>query len=1250
MSEKKDWTKAQESAMTTHGRTLLISAAAGSGKTATLTERIIRRISDKDHPAELSRMLIVTYTKAAATELKERISSAISEKIAEDPTNRHLQKQLMNLGAANIHTIDAFCYQLVKDNFAEMGMPASFRIADDAEIIPLSEKIMGDLIDEFYQRYAVKENDKGMFSLLENNPFADLCDSLTSSKDDSSLTGSLYELYKKLLNFKEELSRLKTQGELLAIQAWGDFLDSAHGSVIKDWMLLFCDSTIQFFEYALDTISLSPAATKSYYNGFDEELKFLKILKAKLTNGTYQEVQEHLRSYQLGKISGLTNAEPIYVALKEEKNAIAAVIRGFRDSYFSLPAAEISFQMEYLSRQCLILYEFLLAYDKRMEEEKNKRGICTFTDNRRRLLKMLMDENGNPTPLCFAYQTKFDEVYIDEYQDVDDVQDTIFKLIGGDHRFMVGDIKQSIYSFRGADPSVFAGYRSRLTPLAKGDDPKGNSIFMSDNFRCDESVIRVSNAVCSHVFSACPESIGYLPEDDLGLAKKKPHDSYVSPPAHIALIEPLSAKEKKALDREPMNCEAVYVANQIAELLRSGARKADGTRIQPGDIAILSKVTTGFGEYLTALADMGIPTGCAELEKIRATRDVLHGPDMMYLLNLLRVINNPDNDLPLSEILRGDFPAMTLDEVITLRRMGEAHGSLFSAIESFAKDDDAEPVLKKKACDFLSWLEDYRNVSTSISADGLLRLLRKDKRVMCRQTKAFTFLYENARNCRVAPFVGLYTFLNYMENMLLTSKNAPADQGENIPGGTVRLMSIHKSKGLEFPVCFVVGCGKDFLLLELKDDLLFNKETGIAMKHYNRVTQRKFNTVLRQATAQAITIQSFEDEMRALYVAMTRARERLYLTGINRKDRNFSAGDRYAALTGGCYLSWIKAGLKVHPEVKPFYNLISISEGDITPGKALTPLELAALLEDDVQDEKKKEEKTQEKAFEKAQESRYQTILAGVAAPDSMQAKVRSVPTKVPASRMSDDLLDQCVFVTTDISPREDDKPLSSESEGTLCHVETIKNVKQAVSLMHRSTDRNDFELLHKESDRPTAAEKGTVTHLFLQHCNWQNVLSMGVEEEISRLAEKGFISAHAAKILDRKQLAGFFDSSFMKRAITAVREERELKFQRLIPLRALTKDSDFADALGDRTLYVQGSIDLVCHYADGHIELCDYKTDRLTPEELADPSLLALHMKEKHGNQLLQYAAAVEEIYEQRPHKIYIFSLPLGEAIEIDI
>ncbi len=1235
MSSTREWTPSQRLAMDTKGMTLLVSAAAGSGKTATLTERIIRRITDPVNPAELSRMLIVTFTRAAAAELKQRISDAISEKIAQDPGNRHLQKQLLHLGSAHIHTIDAFCFQPVRENFAEMGMPASFRIADDAELEPLSEHIMEDLISEFFIKYAppsTQNTETGMFSLLEDNPFADLCDSLTASKDDASLTQTFKKLFKNLLNFPDELERLKNQAERLQIEAHQDFLLSEHGKHIKEWLLLFCTSKIQFFEDALATISLSSAATKAYYDGFDAELNFLKILEAELKNGTYASVQKLMQGYELGKITGLKNAEPIYVELKNKKTEFIAETRGFRDKYFCDTPEELSGQMLKLSKLCFVLYDYLTEYDKRMQEEKMRRGICDFTDNRRKLLRMLMDEDGQPTPLCLSYLENFDEVYIDEYQDVDEVQDTIFRLIGGDHRFMVGDIKQSIYGFRGADPSVFAGYRQTLTPIENGQDANGNCLFMSENFRCDEAVIRVTNAICSHIFSTCPDSIAYQPNDDLKLGKKPPYEGYVSPAVHIAV---LSEADKDAPEDtlRGVSAEAYYVANQIAELLKSGATKANGEKILPGDIAILSRGATNFGEYMTALAALGIPTGCAELETQRAAKDTLHGPDMMYLLNLMRVINNPDNDIPLSEILRCSFPGLSLEDVITIRKCGDEHGSLYGALEAYLKDPAPKPELLKKVISFVSFVNDYRRLSISLSAEGLLRVMRQDSRVICSKTKAFTYLYDSARNCRVAPFVGLYTFLNYIENKILTSKNAPADQENQVDGGTVKLMTIHKSKGLEFPVCFVVRCGQDFSSKDFQKDLLFHKSIGISTKLYDRQSERKFDTTLRRAAIIPMREQTREDEMRILYVAMTRARERLYLVGFDTKDKSFTAGDRYASMTCNNYMAWIKAGLAAHPEAAPYYHMVELSEEQILPQSPLPPLEYLP---------------TSPQEADLA--AYYRHILECRIPPSDTTTLVRSVPTQVPASRMSRHLLDECVFITSDLPFGDEDKIPVSQQDGTLCHVKTIENIKRSVQLMASGSGENEFELLLKGNARPTAAEKGTAMHLFLQYCNWQNITTWGLESEISRLVEAGFMSERVGKILDRKQLSAFFDSTFVKSAVTATHIQRELKFQRFVPLRDLTQNQALAEALGDRTLYVRGSIDLVCHYADGHIEICDYKTDRITPEEKADPSLLAIHLKEKHGAQLAEYANAIEEQYHQRPHKIYIFSLPLGEAVEIDL
>ena len=1245
---ERNWTPAQSAAMSTLGRTLLISAAAGSGKTATLTERIIRRLTDPVAPADLSRLLIVTFTRAAAAELRERISGALTEAIAKDPGNRHLQDQLIGLGGAHISTIDSFCREPVKAHFAELGLPATTRIADDAELIPLRQRVMGEIIDEFYIKYADGERDNTAFSLLWRNPFADLCDSLTPSKNDADLIPTLLDLYDRLLSFPDELERLKTEAELLSRQADGDFFASAHGSIIQDWLRLFCASAISQLEEALVDIHGDTAAAKAYSSAFTSDLTFCRRLA---DVGSYTEAYALMETYKNERLGSLRGADPIFIAHKEARTAIVDDIKAFRKTYFADQPAVVADQMRRTSVMCRVLYDLLTEYDRRILAEKKNRGICDFTDNRRYLLSLLRGENGTPSGMALDFRAKFDEVYIDEYQDVDEMQDEIFRLVGDDHRFMVGDIKQSIYGFRGADPSVFARYRRDLSQLtvhdgeSAGHDPRGNSIFMSENFRCDESVIRVTNAVCGHILRACPHSVGYQDGDDLVWGKKAPGEDYTSPSVQVSvLVKP----SKSDLEDTGTDCdselggveaEATYVANEIAALLRNRTPKANGEPIAPKDIVILMRNRTALSAYMKALTALGIPTGSEELEAAEAGRDILHGMDMTYLVNLLRVIDNPDNDIPLSEVLRAPFPGLDLEELIQVRNVGdraaESH-SLYAGVEEYVVRPDADPTLAQKLSDFMAWLERYRRLTETQPADKILRLLRRDDKCACRETPAFLYLYESARTCRTSAFLSLYAFLRYFESKLTTAKNVSVpDKGED--GGHVSIMTIHKSKGLEFPVCFVVRCGQTFSAKSYSSDLIFEKRAGASMKLYSRkilddgTKQAKTDTTLRAASALAVKISEREEEMRVLYVAMTRARERLYLVGMgNEKPVSFREGDRYATISCSTYLKWILAGLDAHPEVSDFVELSYVVTTDVTPGFPLDRSQFLQVTSDG----------------DEATAARYIAILAQQTEPSPMEMALRRVPTKVPASRMSQGMLDQCVFFETDLDAGDGKLPLSSSDE-TWCDAQSLESIRRSLSLMATGED-NEFELLLSQNRRPTAIERGTAAHLFLQYCDYRLVLQNGMESEIGRLTELGFINQRTSEVLDRPMLSAFFSSQFFARVQTAERVERELRFARFVPLATLTDRPEFAEALGDRTLFVQGSIDLLCTFEDGHMELCDYKTDHITAAERRDPSLLQVRMTAAHRDQLLQYAAAVEEMYGVRPSKAYIFSLPLGEAVEI--
>lgn len=1252
MSTERIWTLAQTASMSTFGRPLLISAAAGSGKTATLTERIIRRLTDPVNPVDLNRLLIVTYTRAAASELRERISAALSEAITRDPGNRHLQNQLINLGNAHISTIDAFCLEPVKTHFAELELPASSRIADDAELGPLCERIMGEIIDEFYIKYADQARSNNTFSLLWNNPFADLCDSLTPSKNDTELVPTLLNLYKQLLSFPEELQRLKDEAEQLMAESEQDFFKSTHGRILAEWLQCFCTPAIQTLTEALDDIQNHEAAKNAYSSAFCKDLEFCRLLAGA---STYDEAFDLMTAYNNERLVPLRNADPIFVSHKDKRTAIVQDIKDLRKSYFSDPPHILADHMKKTAQMCSILYDLLSEYDHRITDEKKSRGICDFADNRRYLLSLLRNPDGTPSKVAMEFRQQFDEVYIDEYQDVDEMQDEIFRLVGDQHRFMVGDIKQSIYGFRGADPSVFARYRRELIQLKyknnewTGFSDDGNSIFMSENFRCDESVIRVTNAICGHILRACPHSVGYQDGDDLLFGKKSPDSQYTSPAVQISVLVKPTKAELESLTAEEANnphdelsgaeAEATYVANEIAKLLRNRTPKANGEPIVPKDIVILMRSRTTLAAYMKALVAMGIPTGSEELEAAEAGKDILHGSDMSYLINLLRVVDNPDLDIPLSEVLRAPFPGLSLQELVTLRNYGdhtaESH-SLFAGIEEYISNSDADPVLHNKLTSFIDWLNRYRRYTATQPADGILRLLKRDERCSCRETPAFLYLYETARSCKTSNFLSLYSFLHYFESLIqkLPSITLPEQSDD---GGHVSIMTIHKSKGLEFPVCFLVRCGQEFSTKSYSKDLLFEKRAGASMKLYSRelttegTKQYKRDTTLRSVSALSIKLAEREEEMRVLYVAMTRARERLYMVGTGSDTSSyFHTGDRFATLSCNNYMEWIQSGLEAHPEIKEFYNLSVIPTHRIARD---TPLSRKMFCSDS--DSK-----------DSSLSARYTAVLQNQKPLSPMEQALRHIPTKISASRVKASMLDHYIFYDTDLDCH-DDKPSLHPGDTMWCDSMSPKAIQQAITLMS-SGDNNEFELLLSQNRRPSPAERGTATHLFLQYCDYRHITESGIENEIARLTQQGFITARTAEILNRDMLTAYFSSDFFNRLCRAEHIERELRFTRFIPLSQLTTDKNFADLLSDRTLIVQGSIDLLAFYPDGHIELCDYKTDHITKEEAMNPSLLQARMTEAHRDQLLQYADAVEEMYGIRPLQAFIFSLPLGQALEI--
>lgn len=1193
---EKKWTAAQLAAMNTVDQTLLVSAAAGSGKTATLTQRIINRLTDKDSPADISNMLIVTFTHAAADELKNRIFSALSAELAKSPSNRHLTTQLIKLGSARICTIDAFYLDLIRRNFATLGISPSFRIADPAELDILATDVMEDTIEYFYET---------------DECFPALAECLTGTRSADHLGDVFLGLSDRAASLPEGIDFLRDNAQKTkeAAESGKDFLSTPFGEILRAQSLDAIRHCEAIMKEAVDFASCEDYRS-TLLPSFAYDLDFCQKLIGTLSHPT----EAYSRTKQLLEAFAPVRLKPLKDKTTEESEQFKALrkdvvdkIRDLKKSAFSKSEETIRRAMTDTARYTEILYRLLAEYEQRMGEEKKRRNVMDFNDVRRQTLRLLVEADGTPTEIAKQYALEFSEIYIDEYQDVDRVQDSIFRSIAKpNNRFMVGDIKQSIYGFRGAEPSLFADYRAAFPAKDSAEAKSSDSaaIFMSENFRCDQTVIDFTNTVCGRIFSACGESIGYCAKnDDLRHAKPNPSESYVSPKVQVTVLNPNGNEEEEIMESKEL--EAEYIAAEIAHLLRE-EKKADGSPIREGDIAVLFR-SRSMSPYLTeALRKRGILTSESDGERY------FESPDVLMVLCLLNTVDNPHRDIFLTGTLRSPLFGFSMDELITIRSFADPSYSLYDALLLRMEETDD---LAKKIRNFVTVLDEYRSLSVSLPVDRFLRILFESERFVSTgfvtvQNDAgdggnLLRLYEYARTFENGSFKGLYNFIEFINTIIEEGKKLKVPPKGQSPD-RVNLMTIHQSKGLEFPVCFVCNTAARFNDSDAKESLLFEYPHGIAMKIGDSTGFARINTPMREALATANINRQREEEMRVLYVALTRARERLYVTASTSSDQEKLMAEaakhaafctRHTILRCNSYLKWI---------------LISFADPHALPESAtLSFLGREAILNcDPLPEEDRKSE-----AIDEIDMELYESLSAQYAF-SYPHRDLGRIPAKLSVSRLSPHVLDE-----------QDDALEIFETEE---HVEIP-----------------DF-FLGNGPTPPKATERGTATHLFLQFCDFQRATVIGAREELARLVEERFLPQNIADMVYVEELDRFLQSDLVRRIKTAKTVIRERRFNLYMDSEAFTANSDLKRSLQGEKLAVQGVIDLILIDKEDRICLFDYKTDRLSREERNDPVLATEKMNRLHGLQLSYYAYAAEKLFGRPCHQICVYSTHSGALYDI--
>ncbi len=1244
-------THSQQNAVDVRDRTLLVSAAAGSGKTYTLTQRIIKAIIEDGQ--DLSRLLIVTFTRAAAGELKAKISKALSEAIAEHPENIHLQKQLIRLGSAHISTIDSFFSEPIRANFEKLSLPASMRLADDSELAPIRDSILSDTLDSFFAR-CKPYSETELSPVGYKNRYTELIGIISGARDSSGILPTFFDIYKKLMTSPIGLEQLKLHAKRLFENSKLDIFDTLEGRALKEELystVLYARRT--FLKCAEDMRSDSFIASK-YSCDFYDNAELCHTLLNALENGDYNSVKLAFDSFKPAKITSISKelkseASEYYKDLRSELNT---KIKDLAKVRLCLTSERLSELFKIYSEMCTLLYEILSSFDEKYADEKKRRGVCEFADMPRFMLKLLTNENGEPTEYAKSLSESFDEVYIDEYQDVNEIQDTIFAIIGGSHRFMVGDIKQSIYGFREAEPAIFADYRRKFKLYNKENDicPEdggGSTIFMSENFRCDENVIYFTNAVCSNIFSAFSESIGYTKEDDLKFGKGTPHEDYLSPKVCLNIVQTpnnddysddiVEQSSDSAQDKENagnLGDEAIVTANKIADLLRH-EKNADGTPITPGNIAILVRSHVYTKPLTRALSALNIKYA------LSSNGELFENEDMRLLVNLLAVINNPREDMPLCHVLTTESdiysPEFSLEEVIRIRKASDKSRSLYDAMINFAEaGEDAS--IKERCSRFISLVEKMREASGRMSADKLIKsLISSERYSSLTKTEAFTYLYDCACRYVKNTWSSLYSFINYFKDVM--ERGESGSEPDSKINDAVRIMSIHQSKGLEFNVCFLFGFGKQFNM-QNRYSLIFSKDLGPSMKlppqeaedAFENIKQRHEDNPIYKTVDRYIKQKQLEEEARIFYVALTRARERLVISATLSKEYyelteklSRSADPVFEIKKSRSYINWILLTLaKGIIEEKIFsVNIFDKNDVKLTSHFPRTPT-------------------SERKELACAEDVLLSSFINKTQTSDPTEAILNNIPSKVAASKISPRMLDDSVFIpipTGKLFSEGEDAPESMETE-------TERQVRARIELMRSA--KSDFDSLLEINKKPTAAERGTATHAFLQFCDYKNAEENGIEQEITRLKENRFISERTAKIIDRSKLTAFFKSKLYSYISSAVDIKREFRFGMFRSASDFTENEDMRTVIKDKKIYVQGSIDLVLMMQDGSIILCDYKTDRTTHEEHEDPSLFISRMKERHSNQLRQYRYAIEKIFCKLPSKIFIYSFAINDIIDI--
>ncbi|PPV24797.1 ATP-dependent helicase [Clostridioides difficile] len=1268
------WTKEQLEVIESRECNLLVAAAAGSGKTAVLVERIIQMITSRENPIDIDKLLVVTFTNAAASEMRERIGDAIGKALDENPENKHLQNQLVLLNKSSITTIHSFCLDVIKSNFHRINLDPNFRIGDQTECAILKQEAIEEVFEDLYE-----ERDEGFLNLVE---------SYAERGGDKESTDIILGIYSFAMASPEPKKWLIDSAERFNIDENFDFSQSIWARAILDTVKIEINGLCLNMERALKEVE-SIEELETFAEKLSVEYKKIADI-SQACNKSWDEAYKKMASMSFENyvkgVKRISKDAPSYI--KESKEKAKTIRDKTKKSLESIVSATFNKDNDSIREEIKYLYNIVkpissvvLRFEEEYSNKKREKGIIDFNDIEHFALNILtdVDEKGNivPSDIAVGCRNKFYEIFIDEYQDSNLVQEVLLKAVANTetpNRFMVGDVKQSIYRFRQAKPELF------LQKYNNYNDKKGSShrkIMLYKNFRSREEVVDAVNYIFENIMNENIGEIEYTEKERLNLGANFNVDtdekSIIGGATEIHLIQKdnkldddiindkddrINNKENEIEEEEKLDniqLEARMVGNIIKDLMKVNEdgkiqkvydKGIDGYRpVEFRDIVILLRATSAWAPvFADELMNMDIPTyadvGVGYFDTI----------EIKTILSLLQIIDNPMQDIPLISVLKSPIFGFTPEDLIDIRvqskdkifyevlkSTAEYDGFTDSQNENESEFIPSEECINKSK-DFLIKLKEFKEKSMYMSTDEFIWYLYTRTGYYAyvgalpggsQRQANLKVLFERAKQFEETSLKGIFNFVNFIEKLKKSSSDMGSAKtlGEN--ANVVRIMSIHKSKGLEFPVVICSAMGKNFNTQDFKKSILYHHNLGYGPQFVDYERRISFPSIAKEALKSKINIENLSEEMRVLYVAFTRAKEKLIITGSTRNIQDsikrWSNGiesldtiSQYEILKGKNFLDWIMPCVLRHRDLSNLLEevgldaVFNVEHNSKWYGKLWN--------KNDILVEKKSDEEKEsiEEILEKIDVNNPDSDYYGEIEEKLNYIYPYEFSTRKPAT-----------ISVTEI------KKIQNNYEEEL--INTI--FEQKVILKKPLFIQNE-----EEREKISGTERGTIVHLVMEVLDLKNVSSVNdIKSQIRGFVSKGIITEKQASIVNPYKIYKFFASNIGKRMLNAEIINREKSIYAQVNMKDIyiyekLINNDDKKLYDNESVMLRGIVDAYFE-EDNQIVLVDYKTDFVNEENINQ-------IIEKYKKQLDLYADIIETLTGKSVKEKCIYLFGVDEAV----